>query len=115
MRANYLLIVVGLWLLALPGRAQQIVCERLLSIPGLEVRWPTACAAPNGDFIVTGAGRPLGTTARTLATHTLVARLRNTSCDTLWTRRLLHSVPLLQRIGCSCQYTRHLAAHARYH
>ena len=69
-----------------------LVCEQLLSTPGLEVRWPTACVAPNGEFLVTGAARPVGTPALGLATHTFVARLRATGCDTLWQRRLPHSV-----------------------
>ncbi len=83
--------VTGLLLAAgITGHAQQLVCEQLLSTPGLEVRWPTACVAPNGEFIVTGAARPVGTATPGLATHTFVARLRATGCDTLWQRRLPH-------------------------
>ena len=89
------LYLCGLLLVAAraPGHAQQIVCERLLTTPGLEMTWPTACTAPNGEFIVTGAARMVGTTGLALATHTFVARLSATGCDTLWTRRLPHSVP----------------------
>ena len=93
MKTKHVLKAACVLLLALPGHAQQIVCERLLTTPGLEVRSPTACAAPNGEFIVTGAARPIGTTTPTLATHTFVARLQATGCDTLWTRRLPHSAP----------------------
>jgi hypothetical protein len=91
MKAIFLLVAAYLLILVLPVRAQQIVCERLLSTPGLEVRWPTACSAPNGEFIVTGAVRPVGAVASGLATHTFVARLQAGGCDTLWTRRLAHA------------------------
>ena len=84
------LLVLGLFS-ASASHAQQIVCERLLTTPGLEVPYPTACTAPNGEFIVSGAARPAGTAS--LATHTFVARLGANGCDTLWQRRLPHTVP----------------------
>ncbi|WP_201986728.1 T9SS type A sorting domain-containing protein [Hymenobacter rubidus] len=95
MNAFYRPFITGLLLAAagVAGHAQQIVCERLLTAPGLDVPAPTACAAPNGEFVISGAARPAGSTSTALATHTFVARLRATGCDTLWQRRLPHSVP----------------------
>lgn len=91
MKVPHLLKAIGLLLLTLPGHAQQIVCERLLTTPGLQVWFPTACTAPNGEFIATGAAQPVGTATPTLATHTFVARLQASGCDTVWQRRLPHS------------------------
>ncbi len=93
MKAKAYSALLTLWLLAAGGaRGQQIVCERLLTTPGLQVSWATACTAPNGEFIVTGAAQPTGANNSIPATHTFVARLQANGCDTLWQRRLPHSV-----------------------
>lgn len=92
-KLSFLLSLTWGLLHSVAAPAQQIVCERLLTTPGLQVRFPTACIAPNGEFIVSGAAQPVGSNNSNLATHTFVTRLQASGCDTVWTRRLPHSVP----------------------
>lgn len=69
--------------------AQQVLAERVLHQPNLNLAPATAALAPNGECVLTaGAYQPNTTGSR--FTNLLVARVNPSTCDTLWQRCFSH-------------------------